>query len=83
MQLKYYIQDLIDQKEIIVGAQPSPNVGLMMYQNDFPPHNTNLGKAPTNPLVNKPNNDPSKQVDNRDKSQNYTSGYLDYGSLIG
>ena len=82
MQFKDYVQDLIDHKEITVGAQTSPNVGLMMYQNAFPPHNTNLGKAPTNPLVNKPNNDPSKQGDNRAKSQNYTSAYLDYGSLI-
>ena len=83
MQLKDYVQDLIDQKEIIAGAHASPNVGLMIYQNTFPPHNTNLGKAPTNPPVNKPNNAPNKQGENRDKSQNYASAYLDYGSLIG
>ena len=83
MQLKNYVQDLIDQKEITVVAQASPNAGLMIYQNAFPPHNTNLGKAPTNPPVNKPNNAPNKQRDNQDKSQNYTSTYLDYGSLIG
>ena len=65
-----------------MGAQTSPNAGLMMYQNAFPPHKTNLGKSSANPLVNKPNNDPSKQGDNRDKSQNYTPTYLDYGSLI-
>lgn len=53
-----------------------------MYQNSFPPHNTNLGKAPTNPPINKPNNTQGKQGDNRDKSQNYTLVYLDYGSLI-
>ena len=66
-----------------MGEQPSPNVGLMMYQNAFPPHNTNQGKAPANPLVNKPNNNLGKQGDNRDASQYYTSAYLDYGSLIG
>lgn len=55
MQLKDYVQDLIDQKEITVGAQPSPNASLMMYQNAFPPHNRNQGKAPINPPV-KPNN---------------------------
>ena len=64
MQLKDYVQDLTDQKEIIVGAQTSPNAGLMMYQNVFPPHNTNQGKAPANPPINKPNNDSSKQGDN-------------------
>ena len=46
-----------------MGAQPSPNAGLMMYQNAFPPHNTNPGKAPTNPPV-KPNNAQEKQGDN-------------------
>ena len=64
MQLKDYVQDLINQKEITVGAQPSPNVGLMMYQNAFPPHNTNPGKAPANPPANKPNNTQGKQGDN-------------------
>ena len=64
MQLKDYIQGLIYQKEITVGAQASPNAGLMMYQNAFPPHNTNLGKALANPPVNKLNNAPSKQGDN-------------------
>lgn len=66
-----------------MGAQPSPNVRLMMYQNYFPPHNMNPGKAPTNPPINKPNNTQGKQGDNRDTSQNYTLAYLDYGSLIG
>lgn len=61
----------------IVGAQPSPNAGLMMYQNVFPPHNMNLGKAPANAPI-KPNNAQGKQGD----KQNYTSAYLDYGSLI-
>ena len=65
-----------------MGAQASPDFGLMMYQNTFPPHNKNLGKAPTNPLINKPNNIPNKQGENQDKSQNYTSTYLDYGNLI-
>ncbi len=60
MQLKDYVQDLIDQKEITVGAQASPNVGLMMYQNVFPPHNKNLKKAPTNPPVNELNNTQGK-----------------------
>ena len=64
MQLKDYVQDLIDWKEIRVGAQPSPSVGLMMYQNTFPPHKTNQGKEPTNPPINKPNNAPGKQGDN-------------------
>ena len=64
MQLKDYVQDLIDSKEITLGAQPSPNAGLMMYQNAFPPHNTNQGKAPANPLVNKPNNALGKKDDN-------------------
>ena len=53
-----------------------------MYQNAFPPHNTNQGKAPTNPPINKPNNTLGKQGDNHDASQDYTSAYLDYGSLI-
>ena len=60
MQLKDYVQDLINQKEIIVGAQPSPNARLMMYQNAFPPHNTNQGKAPANPPIKKLNNAPNK-----------------------
>ncbi len=47
MKLKDYVQDLIDRKEIIVGAQTSPNVGLHIYQNAFSPHNNqNPGKAP-------------------------------------
>ena len=54
-----------------------------MYQNVFPPHNTNQGKALANPLVNKSNNTPGKQGDNQDASQDYTSAYSDYGSLIG
>lgn len=78
MQLKDYVQDLIDRKEIIVGAQPSPNASLMMYQNAFPPHNMNHGKAPVNPPA-KPTNVQGKQGDNH----NHTSTYLDYGSLIG
>lgn len=60
MQLKDYLQDLIDQKEITVGALASPNVGVLIYQNAFPPHNTNIGKAPTNTPVNKPNNAQNK-----------------------
>ena len=47
-----------------MGAQLSPNVGLMIYQNAFPPHNTNQGKEPANPPVNKPNNALGKQGDN-------------------
>ena len=66
-----------------MGEQPSPNVGLMMYQNDFPPHTTNQGKAPANPPGDKPNNTLGKQSDNREASQDYTSAYLNYGSLIG
>ena len=31
-----------------MGAQASPNIGLLIYQNVFPPHNKNTGKAPTN-----------------------------------
>lgn len=47
VKLKDYVQDLIDWKEIIVGSQTSPNVGLQIYQNAFPPHNNqNPGKAP-------------------------------------
>ena len=47
MKLKDYVQDLIDRKEITVGAQTSPNAGLQIYQNAFPPHNNqNPGKAP-------------------------------------
>ena len=83
MHLKDYVQDLTDQKEIIVVAQPSPNAGLMMYQNAFPSHNTNQGKAPANPPINKPNTSLGKPGDNRNASQDYTSAYLDYGSLIG
>ena len=66
-----------------MGEKPSPNIGLMMYQNAFPPYNTNQRKALANPPVNKPNNAPSKQGDNQNASQDYTSAYLDYGSLIG
>ena len=64
MHLKDYVQDLIDQKEITVPTQASPNLGLMIYQNAFPPHNINQGKSPENPLVNKPNNALGKQGDN-------------------
>ena len=46
MQLKDYVQDLIDRKEITVGAQTSPNSNLQIYQNAFPSHNQNPGKAP-------------------------------------
>lgn len=45
MELKDYVQDLTDQKEIIVGEQTSPNVGLQIYKNSFPPQNKNPGKA--------------------------------------
>ena len=31
-----------------MGAQASPNIGLLIYQNAFPPHNKNTSKAPTN-----------------------------------
>ena len=56
MQLKYYVQELIDQKEIIEGAQTSPNVGLQIYQNAFPSHNQNTSKAPLqNNIVNNTN----------------------------
>ena len=51
-----------------MGAQPSPNVGLMMYQNAFPPHNTNQGKAHVNPPINKPSNALGKQGDKQDPS---------------
>jgi len=67
MKLKDYVQDLINLKEIIVGAQPSPNAGLMMYQNAFPPHNINQGKAPINPPT-KPTNAQGKKGDNQDTS---------------
>ncbi len=47
MQLKDYVQDLIDHKEITKGAQASPNVGLLIYQNAFPLHNNkNASKTP-------------------------------------
>ena len=48
MKLKGNVHDLIDQKEIIVGinAQASPNGGLQIYQNTFPPHNNSV-KEPT------------------------------------
>ena len=39
MQLKDYVQDLIDNKKITVGAQASPNAGLQIYQNAFLSHN--------------------------------------------
>ena len=64
MQLKDYVQDLIDQKEMTMGAQTSPNVVLMMYQNSFPLHNTNQEKEPTNPPINKLNNALGKQDEN-------------------
>ena len=65
MQLKDYVQDLINHKEITVGAQASLNVGLMIYQNAFPPHIGNIEKSPTNtPVNNKPNNDQNKQGNN-------------------
>ena len=69
MQLKYYVQDLIGQKEIIVGAQTSPNVGLQIYQNSFPSHNQNINKALLqNNIVNntkQKNNAQNKQGDKR------------------
>lgn len=70
-----------------MGAQASPNVGLLIYQNAFPPHNKNVGKAlvknPTTKNAKKPNNVPTKQCDNHNKSHNYTLTYLDYSNLIG
>ena len=87
MQLKDYVQDLIDHKEIIVGAQTSPNSNLQIYQNSFPSHNQNLGKTPLqNNTVNNTNqrdNAQAKQGDKQNASQDYTSAYLDYGNLIG
>lgn len=69
MQLKDYVQGLIDQKEIIVGAQTSLNAGLLIYQDAFPPHNKNTGKGPVNnATTNKSNNGQNKQGDNYDKS---------------
>ena len=56
MQLKDFMQDLIDQKEIIVGEQTSPNVVLKIYQNSFPSHNKNSGKAPMQNNNNQTNN---------------------------
>ena len=80
MKLKDYVQDLIDQKKITVGAQTSPNAGLQIYQNAFPPHNNqNPGKAPiqaNNATHRQPNQQPKKNND-------YTSSYIDFGSLIG
>ena len=87
MQLKDYVQDLINKKEIIVGAQTSPNVGLQIFQNAFPLHNQNTSKAPLqNNMVNNTNlkkNVQNKQIDKRNTSQDYTSAYLEYGNLIG
>ena len=51
MQLKDYVQDLIDQKEIKIGVQASPNVRLLIYQNSFPAHHKNPRKSPANHLV--------------------------------
>ena len=80
MQLKDYVQDLIDHKEIIVGAQTSPHSNLQIYQNAFPSHNKNSGKAPlqnnTVNNTNKKNNVQAKQGDKRNPSQ-------DYGKLFG
>ena len=63
MQLKHYVQDLIDQNEITVGAQTFPNLGLEIYQNLFPSHNKNTSKTPmqNNTLNNK------KQTNNTQK----------------
>ena len=86
MQLKDYVQDLINRKEITLGAQASPNVGLLIFQNVFPPYNNkNASKTPiqhNNTNNNRTNNAQLKQGENRDKSQNYTLTYLDYGNLI-
>lgn len=71
MKLKDYVKDLIDRKEITVGAQNSPNVGLQIYQNVFPPHNNN-----NNQQQNKP-------AEKNKETQDYTTSYLDYGNLIG
>jgi hypothetical protein len=80
MQLKDYVQDLIDQKEVTVGASTSPNAGLQIYQNAFPPHN-NIGKAavPNNNNNSKANINPPKP----NNPQDNTSAYLNYGSMIG
>ena len=87
MQLKDYVQDLIDRKEITVGAQTSPNPGLKIYQNAFPSHNQNSGKNPlqnnTVNNTNQKNNAQAKQGDKGNPSQDYTLAYLDYGNLIG
>ena len=71
MKPKDYVQDLIDRKEIIVGAQNSPNAGLQIYQNSYPPHNNN-NKQQQN-----------KKIEKNKETQDYTTSYLDYGSLIG
>ncbi|WP_206093849.1 hypothetical protein, partial [Paludifilum halophilum] len=79
MKLKDYVQDLIDQKEITVGAQTSPNAGLQIYQNAFPPHNNqNPRKAPIQNHTN--NRQPNQQ---HGKNNDHTSSYIDYDSLIG
>ena len=87
MQLKDYVQGLIDQKEIIVGAQTSHNEDLQIYQNAFPSHNLDTSKAPlqnnTVNNTNQKNNAQEKQGDKSNTSQDYTSTYLDYGNLIG
>ena len=46
MQLKCYVKDLINQKEITIGARISPNSRLQIYENASSTHNKNLGKAP-------------------------------------
>jgi len=82
MKLKYYVQDLIDRKEITVGAQTSPNAGLQIYQNVFPPHNNN--KSGKGPIQNNNNNQQqNKSARKNNATQDYTTSYLDYGSLIG
>ena len=87
MKLKDNVQDLIDQKEITVGAQTSPNSGLQIYQNVFPSHNKNKTKAPmkNNSLnnTNQSNNGQNKQGNKHNSSQDHTVTYLDYGNLIG
>lgn len=73
MKLKDYVQDLINHKEITEVAQASLNVGLLIYQNAFPPHNNNknVDKEPmrnknTN-KNNRENNTLPKKCDNHDR----------------
>ena len=72
MKLNNYVQDLIDKKEITMGAQTSPNTRLQIFQNAFPSHNQNIGKDPLlNNIINnttQKNNAQNKQDDKRNAS---------------